>query len=89
MKDMFIIFLLYNIYAFKRNKSYSGKLAIGGLSTKIIATIGILLLFLSLLGALDFIGSNYKTNYLALLFVLFMVNAYFFIRLIYFTVRKN
>lgn len=85
----FAIFGLYYIYGTIRNKRYSGKLAIGGLSTKIILAIGVLMLLYSLLGSLDLIGHNYKTNYLILLFVCFILNIYLFIRLIYFTVRKD
>ncbi len=85
----FVIITLYYIYGTKRNKRYSGKVSIGGVSTIIILTIGIFWLLFSLLGSLNFLGNNYKTNYLILLFIFFVMNIYLFIRLIYFTVRKN
>jgi hypothetical protein len=85
----FVFFLLYNIYALKRNKRYSGKLDIGGFSTISIMTIGMFLLLFSILSSLNLIGTNYKTNYLILLYILFVINIYFFIRLIYFTIRKE
>ncbi len=86
---LFVIFTLYYIYGTRRNKRYSGKVAIGGLSTIIILTIGIFLISFSLLGSFNLLGNNYKTNYLILLFISFVMNIYLFIRLIYFTVRKD
>ncbi len=80
---------LYMIYSLRRNKKYSNKIAISGLPTIFFLAIVILLLVFALLGTFDFIGNKYKTNYLVLLFVMFMQNIYLFIRLIYFTVRKE
>lgn len=85
----FLIFGLYYIYGTKRNKRYSGKVAIGGVSTSIILAIGVFLLVFSFLGSLNGLGDNYKTNYLVVLFICFVMNIYLFIRLIYFTVRKD
>ena len=84
----FLVVLPYEIFGIKRNIRYCGKAAIDGKRTVFLLVIWNLVLIFSLLGALDIIGENYRTNYLILLFIMFVSALYLFIRLIYFSVRK-
>ena len=65
-----------------------GKIAIDGTRTVILLLIWNLLLLFALMGTLDLLGENYKTNYLILLYLMFVSALYLFIRLIYFSIRK-
>ena len=84
----FLVIFPYEIYGIKRNIRYSGKIAVDGIRTVILLVIWNLLILYALLGALDLLGENYKTNYLILLFLMFVSALYLFIRLIYFSIRK-
>ena len=84
----FLIVFPYEIYGIKRNIRYMGKIAIDGTRTVILLLIWNLLLLFALMGTLDLLGENYKTNYLILLFLMFVSALYLFIRLIYFSIRK-
>jgi hypothetical protein len=84
----FIIVFPYEIYGMKRNIRYMGKIAIDGTRTVILLIIWNLLLLFALMETLDLLGENYKTNYLILLFLMFVSALYLFIRLIYFSIRK-
>ncbi|MBC2840076.1 hypothetical protein [Robiginitalea sp. SC105] len=81
--------ILYQVFALKRNKRHSGKIAIGGNITVIVILYTHVIMVFALLQTLGFLGNNHKTNYLVLLFATFIFNIYLFIRLIYFTVRKE
>ena len=81
--------LLYLIYTIRRNKHYTGKVKVAGYSTIIVMVFGIFIILLSILGALNLIGNNYKANYLLLLFLSFCLDIYLFVRLIYFGIKKN
>ena len=84
----FLVVFPYEIYGIKRNIRYSGKIAIDGTRTVILLIVWNLMLLFALLGALGLFGENYKTNYLILLFFMFVSALYLFIRLIYFSIRK-
>ena len=84
----FLIVFPYEIYGMKRAKRLSGKIAINGIRTVILLIIWSIMILYAFLGALDFLGENYKTNYLILLFLMFVSALYLFIRLIYFSIRK-
>ena len=85
---LFFITFPYMIYGNIRNKRYTGKVLFGGIVTVILLTIWNLMILFALMGALDLLGENYKTNYLILLFLMFVSDLYLFIRLIYFSIRK-
>ena len=84
----FLIVFPYEIYGIKRNIRYSGKIAIDGTRTVILLIIWNIMILFALMGALNFLGENYKTNYLTLLVLMFVSALYLFIRLIYFSIRK-
>ena len=84
----FLIVFPYEIYGIKRNIRYSGKIAIDGTRTVVLLIVWNLMILFALLGALGLFGENYKTNYLILLFLMFVSALYLFIRLIYFSIRK-
>jgi len=84
----FLVVFPYEIYGIKRNIRYSGKIAIDGTRTVVLLIVWNLMILFSLLGALGLFGENYKTNYLILLFLMFVSALYLFIRLIYFSIRK-
>ena len=85
----FLTWPIYLLYIFKRNKRFSGKIAIGGLSSAIMQAIGISVILYCLIGSLNYLGNNYKTNYLISIFIFFIIDLWLFIRLIYGTIRKN
>ncbi len=87
---LFIISFLYDIFAIKRVKKRL-KISPTGRKAKfsLLIIIGLLFLLFELLGAVNCLGSNYKTNYLIILFSKFILNVYFFIRLIYFSTQKK
>ncbi len=84
----FLITFPFMIYGTKRNKRLTGKVLINGVTTAILIIIWSLMILFALMGALDLLGENYKTNYLILLFLMFVSDLYLFIRLIYFSIRK-
>ena len=84
----FLVVFPYMIFGMKRNKRLSGKIAINGIRTVILLIIWDLMILYAVMGALDLLGENYKTNYLTLLFLMFVSALYLFIRLIYFSIRK-
>lgn len=84
----FLVVFPYIIFGMKRAKRLSGKIAINGTRTVILLIIWNLMTLYAVMGALDLIGENYKTNYLTLLFLMFISALYLFIRLIYFSIRK-
>ena len=84
----FLIIVPYIIFGLRRVKRLSGKIAINGIRTVILLIIWHLMALYSVLGALDLLGENYQTNYLTLLFLMFVSALYLFIRLIYFSIRK-
>ena len=84
----FLVVFPYEVYGIKRNIRYSGKIAIDGTRTVVLLLVWNLMIIFSLLGALGLFGENYKTNYLILLFLMFVSALYLFIRLIYFSIRK-
>lgn len=85
----FLIIVPYIIFGMKRTKRLSGKIAINGIRTIIILIFWHLMTLYSLMGALDLLGENYKTNYFTLLLLMFISALYLFIRLIYFSIRKD
>lgn len=85
---LFLVTFPYMIYGTKRNKRYTGKVLINGVTTAILLIIWSLMILFALMGALDLLGENNKTNYLILLFLMFVSAVYLFIRLIYFSIRK-
>lgn len=84
-----LIMIFYQVFALNRNKRHSGRITIGGKITVIVILYMHIIMIFALLQSLGFLGVNYKTNYLVLLFATFIFNIYLFIRLIYFTVRKE
>ena len=83
----FVLLISYNIFALRRHKKISGRIDIGGLSTKIIRLIAILYIIMAILNSLSLVGVNYKSNYLILMVWMFITGLYFFIRLIYFSIH--
>lgn len=84
----FLVIVPYIIFGLRRVKRLSGKIAINGIRTIILLIIWHIMALFSAMGALDLLGENYKTNYLTLLFLMFVSALYLFIRLIYFSIRK-
>ncbi len=87
---LFIFSFIYNIFAIKRLKKLLNISSTGGKARfYFLIFIGLLFPLFELLGAVNYLGSNYKTNYLIVLFSKFILNIFFFIRLIYFSTRKE
>ena len=88
----FILSIVYHFFWIGRSKRISGKANIGGVSSKIIRLLGNVAGLFAIVNAIGLIGFNYKSNYLALMFLLFIMDLYVFIRLIYFSIgatKKN
>ena len=84
-----ILSILHHSFSLKRNRKISGKINIGGTSTKflrILTIIGFAFAFVNLTGI---IGSHFRENYLLLIFLIFTMDIYFFIRLIYFSISQK
>ena len=84
-----LVVIPYIIFGMRRARRLSGKIAINGIRTVILLIIWISLTLYAGMGALDLLGENYKSNYLTLLFIMFASALYLFIRLIYFSIRKD
>ncbi len=84
-----ILFIIYNIFAIKRVKKRMKIWRAGRGAKLFLLIIMMLLLLFEFLGAINCLGSNYKTNYLIALFSKFILNIYFFIRLIHFSTRQQ
>ena len=85
----FILSVGYYFFTLKRNKRITGLVNIAGTSTKIVRLFSIMILLFALCGSLDLLGSHYKTNYLVSLILVFIINLYMFLRLIYFSTRRE
>lgn len=85
----FLLSLLYYLFALRRNRRITGLVNIAGTSTKIVRLFSISILIFALCGALDLLGTHYKTNYLISLILVFIINLYMFLRLIYFSTRRE
>ena len=84
-----IISVSHHVISMNRNKKLSEKTNIGGISTiilRILTIIGFVFAFVNLIGI---IGSHFRENYLLLIFLIFTMDIYFFIRLIYFSIGKK
>ena len=77
----------YFIYCIRRNNHLLGKVAIDGISTKIIIAVSICLAALGLYNSSGLYGSNYQETYTLIVFLTFLFNSYFFLRLIRFAIN--
>ncbi|NNM22727.1 MAG: hypothetical protein HKO54_04165 [Flavobacteriaceae bacterium] len=85
----FLFSTIYYVFALKRNKRITGLVNIAGTSTKIVRIFSIGVLIFAVFGALNFLGDHYKTNYLISLILVFLINLYMFLRLIYFSMSRE
>lgn len=85
----FLFSTLYYFFALKRNKRITGKVNVAGTSTKIVRLFSVGVLVFALCGTIDILGTHYETNYLISLILVFIINLYMFLRLIYFSMRRN
>ncbi|QIE58746.1 hypothetical protein G5B37_03970 [Rasiella rasia] len=92
-KLSFLTFLIlsgiYHVFAMKRNKRVSKKINIGGISTIIIRILTIIGFIFAIFNLTGVISSQFRENYLMLIFLIFSMDIYFFIRLIYFSIGKK
>ncbi|MBT3208124.1 MAG: hypothetical protein HN704_04420 [Bacteroidetes bacterium] len=83
------VMVSYNIAALVRNKKYFGKLNITKISTTIIRILAVVIIAISFLNGSGIFESHYRENYMFNLYLIFCVDIYFFLRLLYFTVGKR
>ncbi|MBT3208123.1 MAG: hypothetical protein HN704_04415 [Bacteroidetes bacterium] len=82
----FFTMIVYNYAALVRNKKHLRKLNIAGFSTVVIRILAIVIIVIALLNGLGTFKSYYRESYMFNMYLIFVVDIYFFLRLLYFSI---